>query len=254
MLISIITVCFNSERTIRDTIESMLRQNYPNYEYIIIDGASTDRTLDIINEYVEKFKGKMRVFSEKDTGIYDAMNKGIRLAKGEVIGFINSDDWYEENALNIILKKYIAGRMQILYGMEKIIVNNKEKLCWIKHHEFLEESMITFPTCFISKSVYDKFGGFDLKYKSAADYDFMLRVFYTNEVQFCPLYEVISNFRLGGISGTNIGNIENAMIRNKYGILSTRKMNIIIFINKIKIRIKKIRLVKWCRNIKELYE
>ena len=100
MFLSIITVCYNSAGTIRQTFESVLQQDFNDYEYIVVDGASTDGTLGIIQEYLPKFNGKMRYVSEKDNGIYDAMNKGIRMAQGEVIGLVNSDDFYEKNAFD----------------------------------------------------------------------------------------------------------------------------------------------------------
>ena len=99
MKVSIITPCLNSETTIRDTIESVIRQSYQNMEYIIVDGGSTDRTVEIIEEYMDVFAGRLRYISEKDNGIYDAMNKGIQRASGSVIGIINSDDWYEPEAV-----------------------------------------------------------------------------------------------------------------------------------------------------------
>ena len=99
MEVSIITVCYNSEKTIERTIKSVLNQTYQDYEYIIVDGASTDKTLDIIKRYEPEFEGKMRWISEQDNGIYYAMNKGIGMAKGKLIGMINSDDYYEINAL-----------------------------------------------------------------------------------------------------------------------------------------------------------
>lgn len=97
MKISIITVCYNSDKTIRDTLDSVLKQNYKNYEYIIIDGKSTDNTLKIIKDYEKKFNGKLKVISEKDNGLYDAMNKGIKKSKGDIIGIINSDDILANN-------------------------------------------------------------------------------------------------------------------------------------------------------------
>ena len=98
-LISVVTVCFNSERTISRTIESVLNQSYPIYEYLIVDGRSSDKTMDIVKEFEPLFNGKMKVISEADNGIYDAMNKGILMAKGKLIGILNSDDWYEPDTL-----------------------------------------------------------------------------------------------------------------------------------------------------------
>jgi len=99
ILVSIITPCLNSKKTIRKTIESVINQTYKNIEYIIVDGESTDGTIEIINEYREKYKDCIKFISEKDNGIYDAMNKGIKLCSGSLIGIINSDDYYETNAV-----------------------------------------------------------------------------------------------------------------------------------------------------------
>ena len=239
-LISIITVCYNSEKTIMDTLESMLHQTYLNFEYIIIDGKSTDSTMQIIDSYRDKFGPKLKVISEKDKGIYDAMNKGVSYASGDLIGMINSDDWYEEDALENVANEYQRQNLAVFYGMQKLIQNEKEKICWLKHHQFLDTQMITFPTCFITKGVYEKFGNYDLQYRSSADYDFILKLFKSGEVDFISIYKVIAAFRLGGMSATNIGNIETAKIRHKYGIISKRQCNNILIVQYCKIYVKKI--------------
>ena len=107
MMFSIITPCYNSEKTIERTLQSVQSQTYQNYEYIIIDGGSVDGTLSIVEAYKSKFNGKMRVISEKDDGIYDAMNKGIRMAQGKLLGIVNSDDFYENTCLENALKNII---------------------------------------------------------------------------------------------------------------------------------------------------
>ena len=239
-MITIITVCYNSEQTIRKTIESVLNQTYKDYEYLIIDGKSTDKTLEIVKEYENAFEGKLKIVSEKDNGIYDAMNKGINLAQGELIGMINSDDWYESTALETMVNAYDGSRYAILYGMQREYMNGKEKMCWIKNHEFLNVQMINHPTCFITKELYHDLGNYDVQYKSSADYDFMLKMFRNEEVIFQPVYSIISNFALGGMSGTNIGRIETAKIKYKYGIISKSQMYRIVAENRIKIIIKKI--------------
>lgn len=114
---SIITVCFNSEETIERTIISVLSQSYQNFEYIIVDGASTDGTLGIVEKYVEKYPDKIKLISEKDDGIYDAMNKGIRVASGDLIGIVNSDDYYETDALENISETYDGEKYEIVYGI-----------------------------------------------------------------------------------------------------------------------------------------
>lgn len=239
-MVSIITVCFNSEKTIRRTIESVLYQTYKDYEYLIIDGKSTDSTLEIIREYESDFEGRIQVFSEKDNGIYNAMNKGIKLAKGSLIGMINSDDWYESTAIENMVKAYDGSKYVILYGMQREYQNGKEKLCWIKNHIFLDEQMITHPTCFITKKLYNDFGGYNERYKSSADYDFMLKMVRITDVKFQQVYSIIANFSLGGMSGNNIGRIETAKIKYNYHIISKFDMYNIVILNKLKMLIKKL--------------
>lgn len=152
MLFTIITVCFNSEMTIERTIQSVLNQTCQDYEYIIIDGASTDGTMDIVRKYEPLFQGRMRWISEKDQGIYDAMNKGIGVASGELIGIVNSDDYYEPDALEIMKNLYTGYRYSILYGAVRAVKDGRETMVYIKNHEFIEQDMITHPSCFISKS------------------------------------------------------------------------------------------------------
>lgn len=239
-LISIITVCYNSERTIIDTLESVLKQNYKNYEYIIIDGNSTDKTLKIISEYERKFEGRMKYISEKDEGIYDAMNKGIRLCKGDIIGIINSDDWYEEGCLDKVAKLYNKDENQIMYGYQRLIKNEKEYEIVMKNHQFIKERMISHPTCFVSRTVYDKYGLYNLNFRISADYEFMLRLSKYDDIKYVKLYDIISNFRLGGESSTLNGVIETAKIRLKYGCITNKQYYSILAKTKISYLLKKI--------------
>lgn len=218
--VTIITVCFNSEATIRRTIESILHQTYAHIEYIIIDGDSKDRTLDIIKEYRESFGERLRIVSEPDEGIYDAMNKGIRLATGALIGILNSDDYYEENAVEKIVDAWDKSGMQILYGMMRTLKDNKEYMVSLYSHQFLNEHMILHPATFVTKDVYDKIGLFDTKYKIVADLDFILRAYESQIVRFVPVYSVIANFSPSGISGTIEGHLEGLRCRRDRGMLS----------------------------------
>ena len=116
-MISILTATYNSEKTLRDTIESVLRQSFRDFEYILIDGGSKDRTVDIIKEYEPKFEGRLRYISEPDNGIYDAMNKGIRMATGDVVGILNSDDFYTaDDALQTIADAFEQHDIDATYG------------------------------------------------------------------------------------------------------------------------------------------
>lgn len=226
--VSVITPCFNSEKTIRRTLESVLNQTYQNFEYIIVDGKSTDSTLDIINEYRPLFGDKLRVYSEPDEGIYDAMDKGIQLATGEMIGIVNSDDYYCLDALENMVEAVPEEKYYILYGFQRCVTNGVEKKVVLYHHSNLKKQMITHPTCFISADTYRDFGTYKREYKSAGDYEFMLRVFCDGRVFFKPVYKIISNFESGGISSTQIGVREVAKLRLDYGIISKRKYMYIV--------------------------
>lgn len=218
--ISVITVCYNSEKTIERTLECMLNQSYRNFEYIIIDGASKDRTIDIVHRYEPLFDGKMKVISEPDHGIYDAMNKGIRNSTGELIGIVNSDDYYEPNALEVMAKNYKNEKHLVMYGFQRCVSNGEEEKVVIFHHSRLDQQMITHPTCFVSRAVYEDFGMFNLTYKSSADYELMLRLYHKTDTIFKPIYAIISNFEAGGMSGSQVGVRETAKLRYSYHLIS----------------------------------
>lgn len=221
MKVTIITVCFNSEATIERTIQSVLGQTYSNIEYIIIDGKSTDNTLNIIGQYRSVFGNRMIVISEKDQGIYDAMNKGIRLATGELIGIINSDDWYERTAVEDTVSAFKEfGRQTVVtYGMIRYYDGDQEESQHFYRHEYLRNRMISHPTCFVSKAVYNRIGCFDLRYRLAADYEFMIRA-YRNNIDFLPIYKLIANFRLNGASHSTQTEEEVLRIKKENGYLS----------------------------------
>lgn len=232
--VTIITPCFNSEKTIENTIKSVVGQTYKNIEYIIVDGASTDSTIDIVNNYKNTYDNIILV-SEKDRGVYDAMNKGIELASGEIIGIINSDDWYELDAVENIVKAYNNEKYVIYYGFTRILRNGVEDKIVLYSHNNLEKQMISHPACFVDTKVYRKYGSFDLKYKSSADYDFMLRMKKEN-VDFIPVYNLLANFVLGGISSGYIGVLETANLRYTNGIISKKRLIIIkirVFLHRI---------------------
>src|SRR5690606_12044873 len=178
-LVSIITVSFNSSETIENTILGTLNQTYDNLEYIIVDGASSDKTLDIIKKYEGSFKEKnifYKYISEPDKGIYDAMNKGIRMCSGELIGIINSDDWYEANAVENIVVTYLDNKdVDIFHGLLRYISYDGQLDSISGHHSrLLHRTMIEHPTCFVKSECYLRIGLFDSNYRSAADYEWML--------------------------------------------------------------------------------
>lgn len=233
ILVSVLTPCYNSVETIHRTLECIEKQTYQNIEYIIIDGGSTDGTLELIEEHRDRLPKQFTLISEKDNGIYDAMNKGIRHAKGQLIGIVNSDDWYEEDTIEQIVKHYQGNPCEVIYGMQRNYLNGKEKATFIYHHDFLPEQMITHPTCFVTSKAYEELGVFDLKYRSAADYDLMLRFFESQKVVFTPIHRVLSNFRLGGMSSTQVGVRENAKIRYKHGYMSKKKYGFVMIKSRI---------------------
>lgn len=206
--ISIITVCFNSEKTIEDTIKSVLYQNYSNLEYIIIDGLSKDNTMKIVNSYINEFKHRgidFKIISEKDSGIYEAMNKGISIANGEIIGIINSDDWYENNIISEVENVFEEFNVDIVYGdlswvleFDGCIYEKNRKSC-SSFNEVKKGMVINHPTVFVKNEIYNKIGKFNEKYKIAADWDFMLRAM-SYGVNTYYLKKKIANFRFNGVS------------------------------------------------------
>lgn len=181
MKVSIITVCYNSEKTIEKTIKSILSQSYKNYEYIIIDGSSTDKTLEIIKNYEKYFTRNFMYISEKDQGIYDAMNKGIKKASGDIIAILNSDDYYLPDTLKEVVKEFenskekiVSGKVELVDKNEKIVKILKNNYSYLKNIK--KRMVINHPATFVKKEVYEKEGIFDINYKIAGDYEFLSRV------------------------------------------------------------------------------
>lgn len=191
MKISVITVTYNSAATVRDTIESVLRQEYKDYEYLVIDGGSKDTTVDIIKEYEPKFGGRMRWISEKDKGMYDAINKGIRMATGDVVGIINSDDFYHRSDIfDVIANAFKENtEFEAVYGDVRFVhPDNLEKTVryysckhW-KPWRFRFGWMPAHPTFFTYKVNFEKYGYYQYDYHIAADYELLIRHLYTNHV------------------------------------------------------------------------
>lgn len=219
---SIITPCLNAAGTIEKTIQSVLNQKGDTgpLEHIVIDGMSTDGTLDIVEEYVDRYSHITSV-SELDSGIYDAMNKGIALAKGDYIGIINADDWYDEMAM-CSARQVLDSRADVglVYGnmgiwkessMEKIVKPRKSPWARFISMPFLH------PTCFVRASVYHDFGAFDPTLRIAGDYDFILRL-YDAGVRAEYLDQTIAHFRSGGASSTDFAIRERARVRAKHGL------------------------------------
>jgi len=216
--VSIITPCLNSEKTIRYTIESVLNQTYHNIEYIIIDGGSTDTTLDIINEYHPLFKGRMKYISEKDSGIYNAMNKGIKMSQGKLIGIINSDDYYETDAVEKAVSYMTDDIFQVVYGYINVIEQSGSMQIRKYKHDAEHGIPLPHPSCFVTKEVYKKYGLFCEKLKISADVELTLRLYRANIVKFILCPHVLAYFRTGGVSTNSTrGVVEYLLARLIHG-------------------------------------
>ena len=202
--ISIITVCLNSIKTIEKTINSVINQNNPNFEYIIIDGGSDDGTLAVIKRYRQHIAC---FISEQDSGVYDAMNKGIRAASGDVIAFLNSDDWYPEDTVDMVLKEFDEADCDIVYG-NRYLVEKEGAFVTLNQIELdideLRFEMILYHQAVFAKArIFNQIGSFDTKFKVAADYDWLLKA-YNNGMSFRYLKRPLVYFSYGGISKTEV--------------------------------------------------
>ncbi|NDW11795.1 glycosyltransferase [Bacteroides sp. 214] len=213
MKISLITVSFNSASTIRDTIESVLSQTYDDIEYIIVDGLSSDNTVAIIKEYEPLFKKKMRWVSEKDKGLYDAMNKGFTMATGDVVGIINSDDLLAEpDVIKKVMQIFNTQNVDCVYA-DLYYVSQHDTDNIVRHWRSGEVRAFSkgwhpaHPTFYVKKEVYERCGLFNLKYKLAADFEIMLRLVERYKISMTYLREPLVRMRLGGATSKNIQNI-----------------------------------------------
>lgn len=199
IVVSIVTVVFNGENHIEGTIRSVLSQTYPNVEYVIVDGGSTDRTLTILDKYRKNIDV---IVSEKDGGIYDAMNKGIALSSGELIGMVNADDWYESNAVEDIVNAYLSqGHPDVIYGYMRYhhLELNQYRIIKPSLSKMNYDMTLNHPSFFVKRDVY-KSKQYDLAYAICADYEFALYLL-KNKGRFHEVKSVITNMRNGGASG-----------------------------------------------------
>ena len=236
-LVSIITVCYNSKETISKTIDSLISQSSHNFEYIIIDGGSTDGTIELIKSYEPLFYNKAIPFiwkSKKDDGIYDAMNKGINLSCGTLIALLNSDDWYNPDTIeNIIFAYENHSDIGVFHGIVKFWKNNFFHTLHGASENFIESG--SFPphsTCFIKKSVYDLVGLYDLNYQIAADYDILLRIKKMG-IKFLLIEKVLANFSLHGVSSSRPLSLDVISIQKKHGLISNFRYYILCAIYRL---------------------
>jgi glycosyltransferase len=209
MKVTIITVVFNGEKYLKDCIESVLYQDYKNIEYIVIDGGSTDRTLSVI----ESYRSQIHYFiSEKDKGMYDALNKGIKVATGDVIGILNADDMLaSSNVISAIVNEFNEQDADGIYGnLNYIDLSSSKKIIrrWVSNqfvkNDILLGWMPAHPTLYLKKELFTHFGNYSLDFGTAADYELMVRFLYVHQVNARFLDKLIVNMRVGGMSNSSL--------------------------------------------------
>lgn len=221
MKISIITVCYNSAATIERTIKSVLAQKNVDLEYLIIDGNSSDNTVQIAESFKSRFAEKnisYQIKSEPDNGIYDAMNKGILLASGDIIGILNSDDWYaDDTVLSCVADGFWKNQTETLYGNLLYVKNGKPYRYWRsgKFHTFRHGWMPPHPSFFVTSEAYKKYGTYRLDCGVNADYEFLLRVLEKEKATTCWIDRVFVNMSAGGTSDNGIKSRVQGVIDNK---------------------------------------
>jgi len=235
MKVSIVTVCYNSEKTIKDTLESVLKQTYNNIEYIIIDGLSKDNTLNIIKEYQKKFNNKMIYISESDKGIYDAMNKGIKLSTGDIVGILNSDDILaDEKVIERIVMEFEKSKCDCTYS--DLVYKDENTMTFdVRRFNNLKETKKIgwhppHPTLYLKRTIYEDIGYFNISYKIAADYDFMIRLLKENKYKLSYIKETLIYMRAGGVSTNGLkGYYEN--FKESYVVLKNNKIKFPLLCN-----------------------
>lgn len=212
MKISIITVTYNGSSTIRDTIESVLQQDYPNIEYIIVDGQSEDKTVEIIKEYEPLFGDNFRWISEPDNGLYDAMNKGIKMATGDVVGILNSDDFYHrKDSVSIVAKAFNDKKIESVFADIRF-VDPQDLTKTVRYYSSKRFSPKSFrfgfmpahPTFFTYRKYFEAFGYYETDYAIAADYELLVRFLYVHKLIYKYLPFDMIKMRKGGKSTLSI--------------------------------------------------
>ena len=231
-MISIITVTFNSAQTLRDTIQSVFSQTYLDIEYIIIDGLSTDNTIAIVQEYEQQFNGRLKWISEKDVGLYDAMNKGIRMATGDIVGIINSDDFYHRRDVISKVAEVFQNKEEVraVYGDVRFVnPDNLDKT--VRYYSsrnfspkrFRYGFMPAHPTFFTYRKYFEEFGYYKTDYRIAADYELLIRFLYIHQLKVLYIPLDLMKMRTGGASTASI---KNNILLNKEIVRACRENGI----------------------------
>jgi glycosyltransferase len=250
MKISTVTVCYNSRSSIGRTVESFLQQNYSNKELLVVDGGSHDGTVDIIKSFGSD---AVRIISERDNGIYDAMNKGLMAFGGDAVGFLNSDDTYHDNTVLSRIAEGL-GKADLVYGDLVMISDHTTKIPlrnW-RAGSFIRGSFRTgwmppHPTFYVRRELAQRVGHFDLSYQISADYDFMLRAMELGDARAHYIAHTLVDFMVGGRSTSGLG----AVIRGNLECMRARRKNLrtapvdLAFVSK---PLQKLRQIKW-RNL-----
>lgn len=231
MILSLITVTFNSSKTLPTTIQSVLSQSYSDIEYIIVDGGSKDDTISVIKEYEPCFDGRMLWVSERDKGLYDAMNKGLQMATGDIVGIINSDDFYHRtDVVEKVMEVFRNREVQAVYGDVRFVSpENLEKTVRyyssrnFSLHRFRYGFMPAHPTFFTYRKYFEEWGGYKIDYKIAADYELLIRFLYTNHLkaQYLPL-----DFMKMRTGGASTASIKSNILLNKEIVRACRENGI----------------------------
>lgn len=212
MKVSVITATYNSGTTLRDTLESVLSQTYSDIEYIIVDGGSTDNTMSMIQEYESRYNGRLRFVSEPDKGIYDAMNKGIGMATGEVIGILNSDDFYSSaDTVETLVGELERNQVDAVFGDIHFVDSDDLDKCvryyssaGFRRWKMLLGFMPAHPSFYCRKAVYERFGLFKTSYQVAADFENLLRLIYVSKISIKYVAKDCVTMRTGGTSTSGL--------------------------------------------------
>src|SRR5680860_233568 len=253
--LSIVTVSFNSVETLTDTINSVLGQKYENFEHIIVDGGSTDGTIELIQKFEGNYRGRLKWISESDGGIYDAMNKGVALATGDIVGILNSDDLYTDpDVLTDIVSTFVEHNCEILYAdliyVDRTDLDVTRRVWTAGEGTFARGWSPPHPTLYMRKSVYEQNGWYKTNYKISADYDYMLRLFTPKA---CPkasyLRRTIVKMRLGGESTRNFRSnilafreaqqsLENYHVRAPYVVNALRVLRKLVQLRSVTMNVR----------------
>lgn len=236
MKVSIITVTYNSGRTLADTLESVLRQTYTDIELVVVDGLSADNTMEIVRQYEPRFGGRLRYVSEKDRGIYDAMNKGISMATGEVVGILNSDDFFSaDNVIERMVREF-TDDVDLVYGDVHFVRDSDLKKSiryysgrifrpWMVRWGFFPPH----PSLYVRRSIYDQYGYYKADYKISADFEMIARLCYVHRLRYRYIHMDFVTMRMGGastdsLSSRILGTKEDLQACRELGIKSNKLM------------------------------